>query len=83
MPGGQGVNYLSDLTENLADDMSSQISLGSQVVGAVGRSIEHRENVDSDEIERVSDIVDPNDEPSRVQDNDDDEIEGRENENEK
>ncbi|XP_031550694.1 uncharacterized protein LOC116288098 [Actinia tenebrosa] len=60
MPGGQGVTYLSDLTQNLADDMSSQIALGGQQVSAVGQAIENHEDAKSEEIQHVSDIVDSN-----------------------
>lgn len=58
MPGGQGVTYLSDLTQGFGDDMSQQISLGSQVVGAVGDAIERHESMSSDKVQHISDIVD-------------------------
>jgi len=73
MPGGQGVTYLSDLTQGLGDDMSQQISLGSQVVSAVGDAIQRHESISSDRVQRIADIVDS--EYRRRLDDDEDEDE--------
>lgn len=74
MPGGQGVTYLSDLTQNLADDMRSQIAFGSKLVSAVGQTIEHQEDAKSDAIQHISDIVDSNYKSTWDHDEDEDEM---------
>ncbi|KXJ17363.1 uncharacterized protein LOC110234116 [Exaiptasia diaphana] len=60
LPGGKGVTYLSDLTQNFGDDMSHQISLGGKLVSAVGNAIQNHEDLSSKEVDDISHIVDSN-----------------------
>ncbi|EDO42921.1 predicted protein [Nematostella vectensis] len=57
LPGGDGVSYLSYLSEGFGKDLSTRISSVGDVVSAVGDSIQETGTERSHDVDRISDIV--------------------------